>query len=106
MENENVLICVIVNKGYTDLVMEAAKNTGATGGTIFNGRGTGNINLEKFYGIEVKPEKEIVFIVTKQEIKEKMLKEIYKDAGLETRGQGIAFSLPVDDLIIGKSSKK
>ena len=36
------LIFTIVNAGYTDLVMEAAKAEGATGGTVVNGKGTGN----------------------------------------------------------------
>ena len=35
------LICVIVNAGYADDVMNAARTAGATGGTVINARGTG-----------------------------------------------------------------
>lgn len=93
------LIFVIVNSGYVDLVMTAAKGQGATGGTVLNGRGTGNEAMEKFFGITIQPEKEIVLIIVPKEIKDNVLKAIYRDAGLESRGQGIAFSLPVDEVV-------
>lgn len=93
------LIFVIVNSGFSDLVMEAAKKKGARGGTIFHARGTGNKEMEKFFGISISPEKEIVIIVVKKEIKDEVLSEIYKDAGLDTNGQGIAFSLPISDIV-------
>lgn len=92
------LIFTIVNAGYTDLVMEAAKAEGATGGTVLNGKGTGNEAMEKFFGITIQPEKEIVLILIPKELKDAVLKAIYRDAGLETKGQGIAFALPVDDV--------
>ncbi len=96
---EAELIFVIVNSGFSDLVMAAAKRKGARGGTIFNARGTGNKEMEKFFGISISPEKEIVIIVVKKEIKDEVLSEIYKDAGLDTNGQGIAFSLPISDIV-------
>lgn len=93
------MIMCVVNFGFTDLVMEAAKKEGARGGTVFHGRGTGNKDLEKFFGITISPEKEIVVILVPKSIKDKVLKSIYQDAGLETKGQGIAFTVPVDDVV-------
>ncbi|MCX5775531.1 MAG: P-II family nitrogen regulator [Firmicutes bacterium] len=98
-DSEFELIFVIINSGYVDLVMSAAKGEGATGGTVLTGRGTGNEAMEKFFGIAIQPEKEIVLIIIPHDIKEKVLKAIYRDAGLETRGQGIAFALAVDDVV-------
>jgi len=96
---ENVLIVVIVNKGFTDLVMEAALDSGARGGTVLGARGTGNSQIEEFYGVQIKPDKEIVLIVVKNNIKDKVLEAIGKAAGLNTKGQGIAFALPVSNTI-------
>jgi nitrogen regulatory protein PII len=96
---DSVLIMVIVNKGYTDLVMEAALDSGARGGTVLNARGTGNSQIEEFYGVQIKPDKEIVMIVVNNEIKDKVLEAIGKAAGLNTKGQGIAFVLPVSDTV-------
>jgi len=100
------LIIAIVNAGCSDLVMLGAKENGATGGTYFKGKGTGNPELEKFYGIEIKPEKEIVLIVVDNKIKEKVLKGIYKTAGLDTNGQGIVFAVPVDNVVVRKNQLK
>ncbi len=97
MENR-YLICVIVNKGFSDLVMEAARKAGARGGTVVNARGTGNKEIEKFYGVVIHPDKELVLIVIEEENKAKVMEEIYKDCGLETRSQGIVFALPVKDV--------
>ena len=94
----NAIFC-IVNRGFTDLVMNAARKVGAGGGTVIHGRGTGNKQREKFYGIAVSPEKEIVVIVVKKEIVDKGLLAINAEAGLESPGQGIAFALPVSDYL-------
>lgn len=102
MENKETkyeLILAIVNKGSTDLVMNAANAAGGRGGTISVARGTGNPELAKFYGIAIQPEKEIVFIVVDRAIKDAVMKKIYDDAGISTQGQGIIVSLPITDAI-------
>lgn len=93
------LILCIVNEGYSESVMEAAKAVGATGGTILHARGTANKEAEKFFRITVQPEKEIVMILVPISIKEDVLHALYKAVGLNTPGQGIAFSMPVDNVI-------
>lgn len=90
-------IFCIVNRGFTDLVMTAARKAGAAGGTIIHARGTGSPQLEKFYGIAVSPEKEIVVIVVTRDATDKVLLAINAEAGLDSNGQGIAFALPVSD---------
>lgn len=94
---ENII--AIVNSGYTDLVMNAAREAGARGGTIISGRGTGNKDIEKFYGIEISPEKEVVMILVPNSIKDDVMLAINKQAGMDTMGHGIAFSLPVSGLV-------
>lgn len=98
MEKYELIIC-IVNNGFTDLVMDAARKEGARGGTIYHGRGTGNPDMEKFFGFSISPEKEIVIILIENAIKDAVLKAINKAAGLETNGKGIAFSMPVSDTV-------
>lgn len=101
MENKEQyeLILAIVNKGVTDLVMAAANRAGAKGGTISVARGTGNPELAKQYGIVIQPEKEVVFIVVLSEIKDKVMTQIYEEAGISTPGQGIILSLPITDAV-------
>lgn len=101
-ESKKELIVCIINNGFTDLVMTAAKRSGAKGGTSFHARGTGNADVEKFFGITISPEKEVILIVVDKGIKDDVVSAIYKDAGLDTKGQGIVFTLPVDDFVINK----
>ena len=99
MEHKANLIIVVINKGYSDLAMDAARKCGATGGTVLTARGTGNDEIEKFFGVPIHPEKEMVLIVVNPSITDKVLEAIYTDAGIETKGQGIVFTVPVDNLI-------
>ena len=93
------LIMCIVNAGFSDTVMEAAKDAGARGGTVLNGRGTANKEAESFFHIAIQPEKEVVMILVDAKIKDAVLHALYQKAGLDTMGRGIAFSLPVDNVV-------
>lgn len=96
----NELIVVIVNSGFEEEVMSAARSAGARGGTIFNARGTAESqDLVKFMGITLHPNKEIVFILTKAETRDDIMNAIKKNTGLATEGAGILFSLPVDSVM-------
>ena len=96
--NHQLILC-IVNTGYSEAVMDAAKAAGARGGTILKARGTGNKEAEKFFKITVQPEKEMVMILVPADIKEAVMHALYKNVGLNTPGQGIAFALPVDNVV-------
>ena len=90
------LIVTIVNNGFADEVMEQARKCGVKGGTIIHGRGTAKKDAEKFFGISFSGEKEMVLMVIDSNIKASVLKAIYESVGLDSKGQGIAVSLPVD----------
>lgn len=91
------LIVVIAEQGYTNLIMEAARSAGAYGGTVIHAKGTGMEAAEKFMGVSIAAEKELVFIVTKSEEKNKIMQAIMQDAGLDSKAKSICFSLPVTD---------
>ena len=94
------LIVVIVNSGYEEKVMAAAREAGAKGGTIFNARGTAESqDLVKFMGITLHPNKEIVFILTSDESRDAIMEAIKKNTGLATEGAGILFSMPVSSVM-------
>lgn len=95
-EKKYEMILCIVNAGFSETVMDAAKSAGAQGGTLLRGRGTANREAEEFFHIVIQPDKEIVMILVPQEIKDAVLTSIYQAAGLNTAGQGIAFSIAVD----------
>ena len=89
----------IVNNGFSEAAMDAAKACGAKGGTILHGRGTASKDAEKFFNISIQPEKEIVMILVSAKKKDAILSALYENVGLSSAGQGIAFSLPVDGVV-------
>lgn len=91
------LIIVIAEQGYTNLIMDAARAAGAHGGTVIHAKGTGMEAAEKFMGVSLAAEKEIIFIVSKTEGKNAIMQAIMKDAGLDSKAKAIAFSVPVTD---------
>ena len=98
MAKHEVIFC-IVNAGFSDEVMDAAREFGARGGTVIRARGTANSEAEKLFNIAVQPEKEIVMILVEAKLKNDILHALYKTVGLNTPGQGIAFTTPVDDVV-------
>ena len=82
-----VIFC-IVNAGFSDAVMDAARKFGARGGTVIHARGTASSEAEKLFQITIQPEKEIVMILVPSEIKNDILHALYREVGLQTPGQG------------------
>ena len=100
MEKEctHELIVVIANQGFTDKVMDAAREAGATGGTAVHAKGTGTELAKKFFGVSLAAEKELIFILSAAEKRKPIMMAIMEKAGMQTDAQAIAFSLPVSDL--------
>ena len=100
MNNENYeMILCVVNAGFSDEVMDAAREAGARGGTVMHARGTANKEAETFFHITIQPDKDIVMLIVPAAIKDQVLHAIYQSAGLKSEGQGIAFSLPVSKAV-------
>ncbi len=100
MDNhEHSLVITIVNRGFSDQVAEAAARAGARGGTVLHGRSAAREEAEKFFGITIQPEKEVVLILLRRDQKHAVMQEICKSAGLSTPGHGFSFSLPVEDVM-------
>ena len=91
------LVVVIAEQGYTEMIMDAARGAGAYGGTVIHAKGTGIQAAEKFMGVSLAAEKEIIYIVTRTEQKNAIMQAIMQYAGLDSKAKSIIFSLPVTD---------
>lgn len=91
------LIIAIVNGGFSSKVVDSATDAGAGGATLIKGRGTGVHETNNFMGIQIQPEKDIVIILTPKADRARIMKAIVDNAGLNTEGHGLCFSLPVED---------
>ena len=92
------LIIVITNQGHTDQVMDAARSAGATGGTTSHAKGSGVDAAQRFFGVSIAEEREMVFILTREENRREIMKAIMAHAGVQTEAQSVVFSLPVSDI--------
>ena len=96
-ENAYQLIVAITNTGYTDAVMEAASAAGARGGTVIHARATDAGNTNKFFGMAISEEREMIFLVTSADKRAAIMQSIMEKAGAHTEAQTVTFSVPLDD---------
>ncbi|MBR5088613.1 MAG: P-II family nitrogen regulator [Ruminiclostridium sp.] len=95
-EKSYEMIFCIINAGFSETVMDAAREAGARGGTVIRARGTAGKEAEELFKITIHPDKEVLMILVPKEIKDAVLEAVYKSAGMNTAGQGIAFSMAVN----------
>ncbi len=92
------LIVAIANEGRTDTVMNAARAGGAMGGTVLHGKGTTSPEAEKFFGVSIAKEKEVILIVAPSDRKADIMRSIMTKAGVESEAGTVVFSLPVNNV--------
>ena len=89
------LLLVIANQGHTGSIMDAARAEGAGGGTVVHAKGTGMEGAEKFLGISLTAEKEMIYIVVHRDKRNDIMSAIMRDAGMASKAKSICFTLPV-----------
>ena len=97
------MINVIVNKGYAEDAMEAARKAGAGGGTIIGARGTAKEGDAAFFGMKIVPEKEMLMILVPSEKKDDIVAAITALPCFAEAGSGIVFCNQAQDFtLLGK----
>ncbi len=90
------LILVSVNQGYTDAVMQTARQAGAMGGTILRARLSESSMMEQLGEAEVQQEREIITIFAPAGTAVKIMDEINRNHGVMSEANGVVMALPVD----------
>ena len=62
---------------------------------MLHAKGVGMKYAEKFLGVSLVAEKELILMVVKTEKKNEIMKAVMDEAGLESRARSVVFSLPV-----------
>lgn len=102
-ENNYQMINVIVNKGYAEDAMAAARKAGAGGGTIISARGTAKEGDAAFFGMKIVPEKEMLMILVPAEKKSAIVEAITALPCFAEAGSGIIFCNEAQDFtVLGK----
>ena len=99
IERKYELVLAVVEHGFREQVMDAARTAHASGGTVFHARSLHDEDVMSFLGIKLQGEKDIVAILSEFETHTKIMQAINESCGLRTEARGLVFSLPVDSFI-------
>ena len=98
-EIKRIMITAVINPGFSDAVMKAAKSAGAKGGTIIHARGVSDEESINQWGLGLQEEKEIVMIVAESQNKLAIMEAISNQCGINTEANGFVTSMPIDTVI-------
>ena len=93
------VILASVKTDIADTVVSAGKNAGATGATIIPARGTGIREAKTFFGLSLEAQTDIIMFLIEEHLVEPVLDAVGNAGRFDKPGTGIAFVLPVDQVI-------
>ncbi len=94
-----VLITCIVQRGAAEEAVQAAREAGAQGATIFYARGTGVRQKHLgVLGVTLSAEKEVIYIVAASDQADRIFEKIYLAAKLDTPGMGMIYMTPLEKM--------
>ena len=93
------MIIAIINRGYADFVIVAARDAGATGATVLYGRGSVSKKDLQLRGVNIQGEKEVILILVNKKIRKQVMQEISNRTHLQEQGNGVSFCVPVTNIM-------
>ncbi|MCP4707469.1 MAG: P-II family nitrogen regulator [Planctomycetes bacterium] len=93
------VILAPVKTEKTDKVVDAAKQAGATGATIIPARGTGIHEAKTVFGLTLEAQTDIIMLLIEEHNVPVILDAIKIAGEFHKPGTGIAFVLPVDQVV-------
>ena len=92
-------ILATVKSDITDRLVDAAKSAGATGATIIPARGTGIREAKTFFGLSLEAQTDIILFLLEESLVDTILETIGTAGRFDQPGTGIAFVIPVEQVI-------
>ena len=92
-------IIAMVKPNLTDMVVDSAKEAGATGATIIPASGTGAHEAKTFFGLSLDVRTDVVLFLVSQELVEPVLSAIKEAGKFDEPGTGIAFVFAVEQTV-------
>ena len=95
------LIIAFVEDDKTDIVLDAARQSGAKGATVINhARGEGLKQTKTFFGLSLESARDVLLSLVEEHLSRHILEKIAKVAEFDNKpGTGIAFQVDVEDAI-------
>ena len=100
------LIVGFVNPNITEKVIKTAKNSGATGDVIIQGKGSG-MEQSSFLGLSIQDKTDIILFVVEEHHTNNIISSISEECDIEKPGNGMMIVLSVDKVAgLSKQIKK
>lgn len=95
------LLIAFVEDDKTEKVMDAARQTGATGATVINhARGEGLEKTKTFLGLTLETQRDMLLFLVEEHLSRKILDKIAHVGEFDSKpGAGIAFQIDVEDAV-------
>lgn len=93
------LILSTVKTDITDHIVDTAKKVGATGATIIPARGTGIHEAKTFFGLSLEAQTDIILLLVEEHLVPKILDAVKKAGEFHKPGTGIAFVIPIEQVV-------
>lgn len=95
------LLVALIEDDKTDKVLDAARESGATGATVLNqARGEGMKQAKTFFGLSLESQRDMVMFLVEEHMSRKILERIAEVGQFDDKpGTGIAFQLDVEDAV-------
>ncbi len=95
------LLIALVEDHKTNAVLDAARESGATGATVISqARGEGLEPAKTFFGLELETQRDMLLFLVEEHLSRTILETIANIGEFDKRpGTGIAFQIDVDDAV-------
>lgn len=92
-------IIAMVKPNLTDMVVDSAKEAGATGATIIPASGTGAHEAKTFFGLSLDVRTDVILFLVSQDLVAPVLSAIQEAGRFDEPGTGIAFVFAVEQTV-------
>lgn len=95
------LIVALVEDDKTDLLLDAAREFGATGATVINhARGEGLKKNKTFFGLTLDSPRDVLLMLVEEHMSRHILEHLAEVGEFDSKpGTGIAFQIDVEDAV-------
>jgi len=94
------LLIALVEDEYTDKVLDAAREAGATGATVLtNARGEGLQAPKTFFGLSLEAQRDMLLFLVEEHLSRHILEKIGEVGRFDQPGTGMVFQIDVEDVV-------
>lgn len=93
----SVLVAILAEE-LEEQAIKSAKDAGAGGITILNGRGMGAEQKKTFFGLTYEGSQSVLILVLEKKLSLKVMKCLVRDLDLNKDSRGVVFTLPLEHI--------